>query len=268
MSEGERKRTPTPTPIVQTGGAEAAPAENVPPGAKTDLHGKLADLRAMEKAGAEPEVIGQVLAELETMTWSAEDPSVLNLLIVLRRKYEGCVEAANKATTSAVEVAGSGRFAVSAAIIVALVGWAVVIASVIYLALSKSPFPSIQTVWPALAATSGAVLLLIGVATLAFRYAQRSHDRAMLHHADARRTRRLETAVRMVMVEGLGADPVKAFAARLLEDPSYSRSDKPDEISSLPEGVGSALEKVAGDLGGAVKDLASLANAVRGKPGS
>jgi hypothetical protein len=53
-----------------------------PPGDKTELQTRLAEIRELEK-------VSNKLAELETFTWTTAEQSVLNLQIVLRRKYEG-----------------------------------------------------------------------------------------------------------------------------------------------------------------------------------
>lgn len=267
-SQGASGANPAVEPGLTAQGAPRPPhpsttGQTQPSEEKTELQQKLADLRDLEK-------VSNKLAELETFTWTTAEQSVLNLQIVLRRKYEGAVLAASVATEEATGVGDTARKAVYAAIVVALVGWFVVVVCVTWLTLNPDPlpFPPIQSVWPALAATSGAVLLLIGIATLTFRFARISHDRAMLHHAEAHQTRRLETAVRLMMIEERFS---KTFALKVLNEPgarSVEKAGKPETISALPDvpsGMVEVVKKAVEGLTEVSKHLVELVGALREK---
>jgi hypothetical protein len=286
------------------GGAPAAPAqkaEHKVPGSNVSISDPLNQLTALEvkeleleekraapglfarlwvclkskfsaeiKAKAEREKtradISRTLSELENLTGQAVTPRVLNLQIILRRTYDGSMQAAEATTSTANDVATSARWALRLAMLIAGFGWLASVGCVV-VGVVNSRVPGIREIWPALAATSGAVLLLIGIATLAFRFAQRSHDRARCHHDDAIRTRRLDTAIRLLMMIEARADSgtddksktdagLRKFAMKLVE--SSATKAGADEISAVPEGVTKIGEKVIDNAAEVSKQILGL----------
>lgn len=200
--------------------------------------------------------IQQTLAQLETLTWAAEsDRNVLNLQILLRRKYEGAMNAGDVATGAATTVSTQGTSTLRTAVCIAIAGWLASVVCVLVLVFRPTTGGVIAQVWPALVATSGAVLLLVGIATLVLRFAQRTHERARSHYDEAAQTRRLEAAVRLILIgNAKETGELHAFANKLVESGHVSSAPH-DELSPLPEGV-------VGVVKTAVDKIADLAKSV------
>lgn len=195
--------------------------------------------------------IDGALGNLESLTGQASTPRVLNLQIILRRMYDDSIKSGVVTTSTADEVARTARNVLRFAVAIAFCGWLTAVLCVLGI-IPKVLHTSgrIHEIWPALVATSGTVLLLIGIATLAYRFAQRSHDRARCHHDDAIRARRIDAAIRLLMMievrtGGITAETdagLRAFAMRLLDSASTRRDA--DEISALPDSATKIAEKV------------------------
>jgi hypothetical protein len=239
---------PAPTPAPK----KPTEPEPKPPGDDAELRtevDKLADLSRKDASPKETAAeVRETLASLETLSWKAASNRTLNLQVVLRRSYEDAVTAAGAATGSTAGVTKTASATLIAAVCIAVLGWLTTVTCVIaHTVFPNAGAPSIRELWPALAATSGAVLLLVGIATLAYRFASRTHGRAMSHFADARETRRTEAAVGlMLMIESEikpeNADGLRAFAAKLLEQRPVS-APPIDPISAVPAEATKLAEK-------------------------
>lgn len=256
----ELQPTPEPRPVPEGGPPKEGPPEKKDPSqpgdATTLMHEQLQTLRKLTAT----------LGELETSTWSAETPRQLNLQIVLRRTYETNIAAAHEATANGNEIASAGRNALRFAIGVAFLGWLGTIFCVVWHTVKGDTFVA-TSLWPGLVATSGAVLLLVGIATITFRVAQRAHDRSMSHHESANRTRKLEAAVRLLTAFEGSATTAKAtqeFATKMLEGQAPTAPTR-EEISALPEAVSAIVNKGLETVTTATKELGEIARAVNGK---
>lgn len=240
------------------GKVNVAPLPMKPPGIDQSVEvvwnkfvGLLRNHAKKQKKDSPPsDEIEETLAELESLTWRSL-PRGANLEIVLRRSYEETVRAAKAATVRADRLGDRGSNTLLAAVVIAILGWLSTVACVVGGTFWNAKTPGIKEIWPALAATSGAVFLLLGIATLAFKFAQRSHERATNHHSDAISTREVETAVRLIMMtsdlefDG-GMSAVRDFSYKMLEA-SRSRAKTttaPVEISPLPDGTAPAVAKI------------------------
>jgi len=97
------------TPPQGSQGTEPHAHEGPPPkpaGPAPEPQKQIEKLREKEAAGAKPDEIVETLNSLETSTWHAQQGSnaVLNVQIILRRKYEGALVAAGAATEAATTV--------------------------------------------------------------------------------------------------------------------------------------------------------------------
>lgn len=225
--------------------------------------GKPAQRKQQDEQNRQDQVakIERTLAQLETQTWTAEsDRNVLNLQILLRRKYEGAMSAGEVATKTAATISDQGTSTLRTAVIIALLGWFATVVSVVVHVFLPDTGGSIKDIWPALVATSGAVLLLVGIATLVLRFGQRTHGRARSHYDEAARTRRLEAAIRLLLI-GNTKDTTKdlhVFATNLIVDPA-TPSTPHDDLSPLPEGVVGVLKTAVEKIGEIAKSVLAVA---------
>lgn len=190
---------------------------------------------------------------LEELSWEADANvwQMRNLAWALRSKRAESRLLSIDAQDQATDVAATARRYVLIAVSMLLVGWATFYVLVAFLDRHLD--------WTMLVATSGAVLLLLGCATLLFRVA-RDHDRRGRRYAeDVEYTRRLEVAVRVALACGdTDKEPVSkalaALAVQLAAPPPKAPPDEVEQLHAIPEVLSEASAIVAKAVGKAKGD--------------
>jgi len=210
------------------------------------------------------------LAEEVALGWKSADPSVRDLFILLAAKWQASREESKRAGLIAAISFLSGIGTLIVAIYVLWVGRKTSTTLVEHLILESpkegAPTPDHSLMWQALVITSGAVLLLVTVATLLFKVADRYAHLSREHASDGDATRRVEAGIRIAMAFGkvpaVGnadkqadaafktAENFNAVALKLLE-PAPDKKLVPFDLSTLPD----AVKELAEAIGAAKKAL-------------
>jgi hypothetical protein len=219
-----------------------------------------------------------MLAEEVALGWQANDPHVRDLLISLAAKWQASREEARQAGTLAGVAFIAGLAALGFGVFVLWSGrWrSYSLVEEEFHRASQAPLgtapilpPDHTLIWQALIVTSGAVLLMVAVATLLLKVADRYSLLARQHIVDADGTRRIEAGVRIAMAFGTvnfqagmddhdreaavkTAEHYNAIALKLLEG-SSAPEIKAAEINALPD----SLKEMAEALGAIQKAMST-----------
>ena len=168
---------------------------------------------------------------LEELSWRAESRELRNLGWLLRAKH---AESSARFRAQRNEAVAMTIAALICVVFAGYLAWRE-IDKVIGL-----DFPSLPDLfWIPFAASTAAILLTVGVATLLFRVAGQVNQRALQHSREADFTRRLEAAVRLAQAsDGKLEKLTDAFVKLSLQfaTPANGRhSDETVELSSVPD---------------------------------
>jgi hypothetical protein len=200
-----------------------------------------------------------ILAAEVQLGWRTSDPQIRDLLISLEAKWQASHEEARRAGTTSVLSFLGGLAALFGSVYVLWLGRTHSYDMIVEL--SQRDNVDHVLMWQVLLISSGSVLLLVGIATLLLRVADRNAHLARQHGMDADGTRRIEAAVRLTMAFGKIVVPLGAaeqetkaiiqtaknyssFALKLLEGTPDKWTTPPD-LSALPDAVRELVETIA-----------------------
>lgn len=195
-----------------------------------------------------------LLGEQVELGWQTNQPAVRDLLISLQAKWQASRDEARHASFTSGIAFFFGLVSLGGSMYVLWNG-------------REHSYETINgstdhvLAWQTLLVTSGSVLLLIAVATLLIRVADRYAQLARQHSMDADATRRMEAAVRIAMAFGSvtipdgtqelaakaiiqTADNYNRFALKMLDGTPSKESSQLD-VSSIPDGINEVVGMVA-----------------------
>ena len=230
---------PAPEPIkeaaLQLASSEPKVVESADPGVFRRFWRWVWKRRNRPQAGdtTSSRLLENLLAE-ESLTWKTEGDRTRSLFYLFRAKHEEARVYANTENTVAHRLASRATVILYVVLVLLLLAYG----AIVYAILTKK-----EVDWHLLAATSGTILLSIGIATLVYRVSERFSKRAQCYTDDADETRRVEAAVRLTLLAGddKAAPSMHAFAMRLL-DREKRPADPTPELSAVPELVKEVAE--------------------------
>jgi hypothetical protein len=186
---------------------------------------------------------------LEEWSWRASDRRFQNLAWLLHAKHEEAVLRARGVGFIGFCLNVVGAFLAVASGAGAVAGWCTIVSFVSFDARTGERHVP-DRLWIVVVATTGAVLLIGGAATLLFNVAKHFYDRSARYDAEADFTRNVEAAIR-ITIAARDARPgairdtaLDQLAAGLMQRPESEKADADADLGSTLSTAVSELREV------------------------